>query len=258
MIPRAIVLTGASGGLGLALVQAYARPGCAMLLFGRDTGRLEAAAKAARAGGAEVRQAQADMRDPHAFRSALAPFAEAHGLDLLILNAGVKTGNEAGLEPSEQTTRVLDVNLAAPIAQVQSALPLMDRPGQIALVSSLAARSPQADLLSYSASKAGLLAYATALRRALRGQDIAVSAVLPGFIDTPMTDRQEGPTPFKMASGDAAEKIRRGLARRAPVIAFPWQLSLLLRLQGMLPTGLSDRIDAQFRATIRPDRDEQS
>ena len=120
----------------------------------------------------------------------------------------------------------------------------------------MAAISPHADLLSYSASKAGLAAYGTALRRATRGSGVRISVVLPGFVDTPMTDRQRGPTPFRISADAAARRIRRGLDRRRPVIAFPWPLAALLFLQSLLPTAAADLIDARFRAEILPDRDE--
>ncbi|TMV63086.1 SDR family NAD(P)-dependent oxidoreductase, partial [Thioclava sp. BHET1] len=128
--------------------------------------------------------------------------------------------------------------------------------GRIALVSSLAALSPHGDLLSYSATKAGLRGYGVALRRALRGTGVKVTVITPGFIDTPMTDRQLGPAPMKIDADRAAGIVARGLERGQAMIAFPKLLILLVRLENLLPRPILDLIDSFYRARIVPDADE--
>lgn len=156
--------------------------------------------------------------------------------------------------------RVVAVNLTGTLLTVQAVLPGMLRRGrgQIAIMSSLASRSPHPDLLSYSATKAGVEAYAIALRRSLDGSGVSVSVLLPGFVDTPMTHRHLGPTPFLITAHDAARRIARGLEVGQPTIAFPRRLSLLIALRNaVLPRFLSDRIEARLRARIIPDSDER-
>ena len=259
MTPRRIIITGASGGLGRALVREYAEPGVSFLLVGRNTERLEAACADARAAGADVCHAVGSVSDLDTIAAAMHSFEDAGGVDLVLLAAGVKTGNAEGVEPVEHLDRVLTVNLAATMHNVQALLPRMRSRGlgQIALFSSLAAIAPQPDLISYSASKAGLIGYGTALRRALMGSGVSVHVIVPGFVDTPMTDRHLGRTPMKISAAKAAGIIRKGLARRRPVIAFPRTLVVLIRLQNLLPAALSDRIDMAFRAEIVPDEDER-
>jgi short-subunit dehydrogenase len=256
--PRSIVITGASGGLGQALVAAYAAPGVTILLVGRDAARLDAAAQVARKSGALAEILVCSVTDDRRLTAGLMGFDMRNPVDLLIVNAGVKTGNINGTEPPDQMERVVKVNLIGAIHTVQALLGQMlaRGTGQIALVSSLAALSPHADLLSYTATKAGLRGYAGALRRAVGQMGVQVSVITPGFIDTPMTHRHHGPTPMIMPADKAARLIRRGLARGAPHITFPWQLALLVRLQNLLPARWSDRIDRSFRADIIPDRDE--
>lgn len=257
---RVIAITGASGGLGQALAAAYAAPGRHLLLCGRDADRLAAAARVATAAGAQVDLLPASLADPDAFAAALAAFDARCPVDLLIVGAGVKTGNTDGIEAPAQLRRVVAVNLTGALLTVQAVLPGMRRrgAGRIALVSSLAARSPHADLLSYSATKAGVEAYAVALRRSLVGSGVGVSLVLPGFVDTPMTDRHEGATPFLIAPDEAALRIRRGLEAGRRTIAFPRRLALLIALRNaLLPAALSDRIEARLRARVLPDADER-
>ncbi len=260
MTPRRIVITGATGGLGRALVREYAGTAADFLLFGRDDARLEAARIDAEAAGARAVAVAMNVTDTNAMGAAIRRFEEDAGVDLVLLAAGVKVGNEGGVEPTGQMERVLAVNLTATMHQVQVVLPLMkDRGrGQIALFSSLAALSPQADLLSYSASKAAVRAYAGALRRCLRGTGVTVHTITPGFVDTPMTDRHHGPTPFLVPADRAARIIRQGLSKGRTRVSFPLVLVLLIRLQILLPVSLGDFIDRRFRAHIVPDQDEQT
>jgi len=255
---RSIVLSGASGGLGQVLAPALAGPGVTMLLLGRDEMRLYQAGQAAQAKGAQVVYAQIALQDSAALEAALLDYDKQHPVDLVIANAGVKAGNVAGVETPGTASRIVEVNLTSTINMIETLLPAMNtrKTGQIAIVSSLAALSPQADLLSYSATKSGLRAYATGLRRALKGSGLGVSIITPGFIDTPMTDRQAGPTPFLIAPERAAQKITKGLEKRRNLIAFPLALVLLTRLGNLFPSPLADWLNAGFRAEIEPDQDE--
>ena len=255
---KVIVITGASGGLGTALASEFAEPGHTLLLQGRDAIRLADARQKAEALGARVETLRLDLRDTEALNEALRDFDARHPIDLLIANAGVKTGNLGGSENPDQLKRVLDVNLTSTIHTVQAILPAMlsRKAGRIAIVSSLAALSPHADLLSYTATKAGLYAYATALRRALNGTGVTVTSVIPGFIDTPMTDRQNGPAPMLMSPEKAARLIAKGLMNGKPCIAFPKLLVALAWLAERLPAPIADRIVERYRARILPDRDE--
>lgn len=257
---RSIVLTGASGGLGQALAPALAGPGVHMLLLGRDETRLRKAGDAAEAKGAQVEYALVSVQDHKALDAALLTFDRKHSIDLLIANAGVKAGNVLGVETPGTAARIVDVNLTGTISTVESLLPAMTARGggQIAIVSSLAALSSQADLLSYSATKAGLRSYGIGLRRALKGSGVGVSIITPGFIDTAMTDRQDGPTPFLISPQKAAEKIVSGLKNKRNLIAFPWALVLLTRLGNLLPAPLADWANAGFRAKIEPDEEEKN
>ena len=260
MTPKRIIITGATGGLGRALVREYAKPGVGFLLFGRDETRLNAARQDAEKAGATAETRQTSVDDYEEMEAAMQAFDDATAVDIVLLCAGVKTGNLGGVEPAEQLERVLSVNLTAPIRHAQSILPRLRAHGrgQIVFFSSLAALSPQADILSYSASKSAIRTYGTALRRALRGSGVTVHVVTPGFIDTPMTDRHLGHTPMKISPERAARIIRRGLEKGRAEITFPWLLRVLIGIENILPTRLADRIDRAYRAEIVPDDDEKA
>ena len=230
----------------------------AMLLFGRDKKRLGQAGALAKANGARVSLSMTSVEDHENFSHAIAEFDRQTPIDLFMANAGVKCGNTDGIEKASQLERIIGVNLTGTMLSVQSVLPMMlkRRQGQIALISSLAARSPQGALLSYSATKAGIDGYATALRRKCVGSGVSICLVRPGFVDTPMTDRQLGPAPFKISAASAAIRICHGLERKKPNIAFPRRLALLAELERLLPTRIADQFANRFDANILPDEDE--
>ncbi len=258
MAERSIVITGASGGLGNSLVEVYSEPGTAMLLMGRNENRLEDIKKRAVHLGAQAQSARFPLADTTTLVQKISDFDRENPIDLLIANAGVKIGNVDGIEDAAQMSKILDTNLRAAINTVQAALPGMieRRRGHIALVSSLSAISPQPDLLSYSASKAGLRAYGSALRQSLRATGITVTIICPGFIDTKMTDIHIGPTPFLVSKERAARIIRKGLDRKAPYISFPFPLVLLAHLNNLLPARLSDWCNSGLRAKIETGDDD--
>jgi short-subunit dehydrogenase len=256
---RRIALTGASSGIGRALAERLAAPGRTLLLTGRDAGRLDAAAAAARSRGATVETAVVDVTDRDGMARALGAFDAAGPVDLLIANAGVSSGRRPGGEPEtpEDARRVIATNLIGAFNTVE---PLADRmaargAGQIALTSSLAASRPLADMPAYSASKAALRAWGVSLRGALGPRGVAVTVICPGFVTSPMSARHAGFKPFEISADRAARHIERGLARRAAFVSFPWPLVLLTWLDARLPPALSDRLARGFAAEIAPETD---
>ncbi|MBM3595860.1 MAG: SDR family NAD(P)-dependent oxidoreductase [Alphaproteobacteria bacterium] len=238
--PQSILITGATGAIGAALAQAYARPGATLHLQGRDASRLEEVAARCRALGAEVREARLDLRDLAALRAWL----DALGaLDLAIVNAGVNThvGADGAPEPWEEVEALLDVNLKAAMALVHGVLPAMRArgAGQIALIGSLAGWFGLPATPAYSASKAGLRAYGESLRGWLGPQGIRINVVMPGYVGSAMCDAMPGPKPFLWQPARAAAAIRRGLARDRARICFPFPLSWGCRALSMLPATLA-------------------
>ena len=256
MTARRIAITGASRGLGAALARALAGPGVTLVLCARRAGPLEDLARDLRDKGAEVTCAAVDLRDVAA-AEAWAEAAWAGGaIDLLILNAGIFDGRGADgrLERPARTADLIATNLTGAAAP---ALALAGRmrargAGTLLFVSSLAAFAPLADAPGYSAGKAGLTAFARALREALEPDGVRVILAHPGHVRTGQTDRQAGALPGLMSPEVAAGHILRGLARGRREIDFPLHLRLGLRLLGALPWRLRARLTAPFRFTVRP------
>ena len=238
-----ILITGASGGIGAALAEAYAAPSVHLVLWGRDTARLEATAIACRRRGAHVEVMRLDVRDIPAMSAALDALDERLPLDIAVLNAGL--GGVATKERlNEHPERVFDiamVNFAAPTvgATVLAERMAARRRGQIVLMGSISESFPLPMAPTYAGSKAGLALFAEALYLRLQRHGVSVTLVSPGFIDTAMSRELGAPRPFLMTSEAAAAIMVRKLARRPFKIVLPWQFMVLRGLSRILPRVLT-------------------
>jgi short-subunit dehydrogenase len=255
---RTIVVTGASSGIGAALAMHYAGPGITLGLLGRNAGRLDAVAAAARDKGALVEAAAIDTRDTATLTAYLTTFDAAHALDLLIANAGVLEGRGADgtIEDYATAARVIEINLLGALATLHAVLPAMQarRHGQIALVSSLAALSPLTDAPAYGASKAGLLSYGLAMRAALADSGVRISVACPGYVTSAMTETHIGEQPMKISAEQASTLIARGLIRDRPVIGFPRPLYVGSLLSSVIPEPLRLFFTRSMRFHVAPRR----
>ena len=251
-----VIITGASSGLGASLARAYAAPRVALGLHGRDQQRLEATARACEAMGATVTTAIIDVTDASAVASWLWEFDARHPVDLLIANAGTSAGPDpdSPSEGAETVARQVGVNLLGAINTIEPLLPALcaRRRGRVAAVASIAAYRGLPYSPGYCASKAGLRAYAEALRPRLEPHRIGVTVVCPGFFDSPMTDRFDGPTPFLLSCDGAARIVKRGIDRGRRRVAFPWPLVLGLRFCDIAPAFIGDSILRRYRFQIHP------
>lgn len=253
-VTRAIVITGASSGIGRALALRYAQEKASLGLIGRDRSRLEAVADACVKAGATAETAVLDVRH----RGELARWLEAFGrkrpVDLVIASAGVMAGTplEGEIESGQAGFAAVETNVLGVLNTVQPLLgPMMARrQGQIAIVSSLAAFVALPDSPSYCASKAAVLAYGRSLRALLAPYGIGVSVICPGYVATPMLVRESGRKPMTMSAERAAAIIAAGLSRNKAVIAFPPLLAWLTRLHALLPEWLQRKILAGSRFTV--------
>jgi short-subunit dehydrogenase len=242
--PHAILITGASSGLGAALARHYAAPGRRLVLGGRDADRLAAVAEACSARGAEAERWVGDVTDRTAVRGWIDAADDAGPLDLVIANAGVSAGTGNAGETEEQARRIFAVNLDGVLNTLH---PAKDRMvargrGQIAVISSLAGFRGFPGAPAYCASKAAVKAYGEALRIDLKPAGVALSVICPGFVATRMTAVNRFPMPFLLSPERAAAIIARGLARNRARIAFPLPNTFASWLAAALPCALADRI----------------
>jgi len=244
--PQTILITGATGAIGGALARHYAAPGVCLILHGRNAAHLENIAATCKAAGADVSTFTLDLRDIPALQDRLAEMAAERLPDLVIANAGVNinTGENRAGEQWDDIEALLDINIKATFALVNSLIPAMRRrgSGQIALISSLAAYYGLPVTPSYSASKAAIKAYGEGLRGWLAPDGIRVNVVMPGYVESAMCNAMPGPKPFLWPPEKAARFIARRLQQNKARISFPFPLNIGTWFLAVLPPSWSERI----------------
>jgi short-subunit dehydrogenase len=249
-----VIITGASSGLGASLARAFAGSQVTLGLLGRNPQRLEATARACEAKGATVSAATRDVSDASAMASWLREFDRQHPVDLLVANAGTSAGPDpdSPSEGGEGVARQVAVNLLGAVNTIEPLLPIMcsRRRGRVAVIASIAAYRGLPYSPGYCASKAGLRAYAEALRPRLAQHDIGMTVVCPGFFASPMTDRFDGPTPFLLSGDGAARIVKHGIDRGRRRVAFPWPLVVGLQFCDLAPAFIGDAILRRYRFRI--------
>jgi 3-oxoacyl-[acyl-carrier protein] reductase len=189
---RAILVTGASRGIGRAIARAFAEVGDRVAVHHRDSAALAADVLAGLPGTGHV-VVQADLTDPDATRRMVdAAHDGLNGLDVLVNNAGVFTPHPITEVSYEQWQagwqETLGVNLVGAANATWCAVQYMipRGTGRIVNVSSRGAFRGEPSQPAYGASKAGLNAFGQSLALALAPHGIAVATVAPGFVDTDM------------------------------------------------------------------------
>jgi short-subunit dehydrogenase len=252
---RTIAITGASSGLGAAMAFEFASPDVTLALAARRQELLEQVREVCVARGARVTCACVDVCDAQQVEEWVASTDRAFPIDLAIANAGIFSGHgpSGEIEDGPGFSLQIGTNLSGTIAMASAAARRMRQRGHghIALISSLAALLPLADAPSYSASKAGILAYGEALREYFAASGITVSVILPGHIATAQTLLHAGPLPGILTAGKAAQIIRRRLEKGETFIAFPRRMLWLVRLSRLLPWRVRARVNQPFRFFVR-------
>ena len=249
-----VLITGASSGIGRALAVRYAQEGARLELFGRNEARLREAAEACRAAGGAAEIHVADVRDREAMRAAVAKALEAGPLDVVVANAGVASGPapDQPLEPEETVRAVFSINLFGQLNTIEPAIPSLvaRRAGVVALVGSMMGLRALPFSPTYCASKAALHSYATSLRAKLAPHGVDLSLIVPGWVDTPMSQRTTAWKASMITDAEAAEIVYRGLEKRRPVIGFPRYMYWALRIIELLPPRLVDFFVLRFSARV--------
>lgn len=197
-----VLLTGASGGLGRAIAAALAGAGAELVLSSRKPEELERLIAELPRGG--HRALVSELGEAGAGERLAAEAGEEKGIDVFVANAGLPGTGRLETLSQEEITRVLHVNLEAPIATTRALLPgMLERGrGHCVYVSSLSGKTPSPRSSMYNASKFGLRGFALALRHDLRGSGVGSSVVLPGFIrDAGMFADAEMSAPPGMGTG---------------------------------------------------------
>lgn len=196
---RVTVVTGGNGGIGLGLVRGFARAGARPVIIARNTEKSQAAARdVAAEAGAEPLVLTADVSRPEQVGRAVAEVGQRLGrIDILVNNAGISVrGAPQTLRPEDWQT-VLGVNLTGAFLMSQAVYPLMKKAGRgkIINIGSMTSIFGVGFAVPYASSKGGIVQLSRSLAMAWAPDNIQVNALLPGWIETELTDRARADVP---------------------------------------------------------------
>jgi short-subunit dehydrogenase len=238
-----IVITGASSGLGEALALHYAMHEHQLVLIARREDRLNDVASRCRNKGAEVETIIADVNNFERMRE-IAEHLGEQPIDRIILNAGVSVGHGGGITPFEDFERLFKTNFLSVHALLEPIIPkLMEqKSGEIIFISSLASLFTMPTSIAYSSSKRALNAYAEGLHYQLKPHGITVMTIMPGFIESEMTQKNRFKMPFLMSTKEGIARITHAIERKKIRYAFPFRFALMIRIVSLFPHSLRDKI----------------
>lgn len=244
-----IWITGASSGIGEAMAFAFASRGDTVFASARSVDRLSAlAARFPK----NIVPVPCDVsRDDDVGAAVRSIETEADALDVAILNAGICEYVDVWRPDIDVFDRVMQTNFLGLVRTTFAALPMLKKShGRIVGVVSAAAYSGMPRAEAYGASKAAVGHFLEALRVDIAASGVSVTSAFPGFVETPLSDKNDFPMPMRISSDQAAKKILHAIDRGRDEVHFPWFFCAGLRLIASLPSPLRTQI---FKSLVRHD-----
>lgn len=245
MAPLAFI-TGASSGIGQALALRYYQGGYNLALVARRTQEIENWARAQQLQPERYRVYGADVAEIDSIVGAAQRCLQEQGVpDVVIANAGVSIGMDTAirtdLDVMARTFAINNVGMAATFHAFIK--PMVTRgSGRLVGIASVAGIRGLPGHGAYCASKAGVISYCESLRGELRGTGVGVVTVGPGYVDTPLTQKNRYRMPFLMSPQDFAERAYNAIDANISYRVIPWQMGWLAKGLRLLPNALFDRV----------------
>ena len=225
-----ILITGASRGIGREILNRYNNGSNKIYAVARNVESLN--------GMDNVIPVSLDLADIQSVREYFKNLDVK--FDIVIANAAISLPHSPSFTPFEDFKKTFDVNFLSIHAMLEGVVPKMEK-GKIVLVSSLASLVGAPSSMPYSASKRALNSYAQSLRNLL-APDIKVINILPGFIKTDMTDKNDFYMPFLMDLKSGVDRIMYAIESNKKEYAFPKRFYYLIKLFNILPVSLQDAV----------------
>lgn len=209
---KSALVTGASAGIGLAVVRTLCAEGYAVTMVARREARLNAAAERLSGEGFDVRAVAIDASaDGAAERFVVEHLHHFGTLDVVVANAGRGTNGSVADAAATDIAKMLAANVAGPFALAKASLPaLRASAGWFVVTASMSGIWPTIGSAGYSASKAAAVSLARSIATEEAANGVRACAICPGFVDTDMTSWLEGsiPTDAMLTADDVAEAVR--------------------------------------------------
>jgi short-subunit dehydrogenase len=233
---NSIFITGGTTGLGLAVAKLYLEEGKRVGVCGRNLSKLPE-------GFSEqfpkFQAYECDVTDKEKLADAIYDFSK-NGLDLVLANAGISLDSKTDIPNFENGRRIIEINVLGVLNTFEPAINIMlkNKSGHIAAISSVAGFVGLPGASFYCASKAAVTTLCESYGADLKKYGISVSCICPGFIKTPLTDKNTHGMPFLMSSENGSKKIKRALDNKVRLYIFPWQMKILITFLNKIPRFL--------------------
>lgn len=235
---KQIWIIGASSGIGESLARELAARGATLILSARSEDKLDALKEDLKGVHHTV---PIDIADPDTTVHAAGYIATRIGrIDSVIVLAAIYQPMRLDALDMEMVHNMIDVNLKGYFHVAHAILPILKKQGggQLALCGSVAGYRGLPKGQPYSATKAGILNLAESLRLETRQDNIDIRLISPGFVRTPMTDKNDFEMPAMIEPETAAQAIADGLLSGRFEIHFPKRFTLVIKLLRLMPNAL--------------------
>ncbi len=232
---KSVFITGGTSGIGEALALKYAKDSL-VGICGRSREKYE---KSRVFNHPNIRFYQVDVLSSE-YDDVINQFINQNSLNIFIANAGVGVRKKQDFADVKKHIEVVDVNVLGFLHSISKPLEYFQQQkiGHLVGLCSLSALMGLPGNPSYCAAKAFVKVYLEALTMDLKHKNIAVTSVMPGYIDTPLTKGNNHKMPFLMNVDLAAEKIIKAVNKKKEYIHFPKTFSIPVHLLASLPRGL--------------------
>ena len=243
---KLIFITGASSGLGQAMAWRFYQAGYSLALVARRTHEIQAWAREKGLAGERFQIYCADVSSIDSIVDAAQQCLLRQGVpDVVIANAGISIGMDSAdrndLDVLARTFATNNTGMAATFHAFIS--PMVQRgSGQLVGIGSVAGIRGLPGHGAYCASKAAAIAYCESLRGELRHHGVQVVTICPGYIDTPLTQKNRYAMPFLMQAEAFSEKAFVAIEGGVSYCVIPWQMGVVAKLLRLLPNALFDRV----------------
>ncbi|WP_373235790.1 SDR family NAD(P)-dependent oxidoreductase [Cohaesibacter celericrescens] len=230
-------IIGASSGIGAALAKNYDQNGWRVTASARNAEALDDLASS----GHKISSLVMDVQDAGAFDHAIAQFNQTGSLpDLVIFSAATYRPGGLGVLTHKDANNHMATNYLAAVGLIEAITPEFTKRGHghLAIIASLSGYCGLPNAALYGPTKAALINLCETLKPDYDQLGLKLSLINPGFVKTPMTDKNSFSMPFLLSPEQAADKISTGLARGKFEIAFPWPLSISLKILQKMPYAL--------------------
>lgn len=235
---QSVLITGASSGIGKQLAIDYAKEGWHVFACGQNEEKLNQLIEA------ETTDRRQGLIEPLIFDVTNADEVQTVlGTltwlpELIILNAGTCEYIENGWVDAALFRRVFDVNVFGMLNCIEAMQSRFTANTHLALMGSTACYVPLPRAEAYGASKAACAYIAHTLAIDLANRGVTVSLISPGFVKTPLTDKNDFAMPLLVSPEYASEKIRQGIGKKKREIHFPRRFSLFMKMLALLPLNI--------------------